>query len=632
MFKCFVLVTMLLGIAEAETPWGVSPPSDDRQSRPGDGRGDGRPIKPGDPLPDPERFCWLFADPAIPETIEGRPAAGLPVGLRIAAGDGGEVWVDGELQCRFDNDHPALVMAAEKAVPGQQVRLAIQVYKKVQGGDRFDEASWTLIEPKRALGRVELRIDGARTRRPVPDGIVGLSQGGGLADYEDATAARLKEGGFKWMRMDNVLTNALKKDAGGKLVYDWTDLDRRVDFMAKAGVAPILAVSYMPEVLDAVANPDRQSAPSDYATWEELCYQACRRCLDRGRRVPFWEVWNEVNSGWLKPGPQDTGDASFQRLYDEALGGHQADREVVRRFEAYCKLYRASARGILRADPKAKIGGPALASGPMEGGKEYGHCVHGKGFGRGLMLWCRQERLPLDFVSWHEYFQPADVIAKEAEVFRGYLREFPELEKRVEHLMLTEWNEAWWADRPQDHEVGAAYCADGVIRAFLPSGIDFPCFFYVKQNDMVFRGDYSMLMAGNVPKPTYHMARIFNQLSGRWLEVAGGDEDVCAVAAWDAEKPRLAVVMVNFRYRHALRRAVRLSIENLPAPLRSSRWREWTVDATHSNVWNDRDRAELAMTRSGAVDGSFAWEGTLQANSMTLLELRPAGDSSDSRP
>src|SRR5690606_28564537 len=161
--------------------------------------------------------------------------------------------------------------------------------------------------------------------------------------------------------------------------------------------------SYMPIPFDAVANNDRQSAPRDYALWEDLCYRAAKRCLDRGLRIPFWEVWNEVNTGWLKPGANDTGAEPYRRLYKKARGRDDVDEEAVRRFEAYCKLYEATARGILRADPSAKIGGPALASGPFEH-EECGHCFHGKGFAKGLMLYCREKDLPLDFVSWHEYF------------------------------------------------------------------------------------------------------------------------------------------------------------------------------------------------------------------------------------
>jgi hypothetical protein len=504
------------------------------------------------------------------------------------------------------------------------VRVLVQVYGKVQGGDKFDQANWVIIDRKRAETPLLLTDDVRRELGPVPDGIVGLSQGGGVSDYEDATAAKLRAGGFRWFRMDNIFTGALKKNkATGELVYDWRDFDKRIDFIRKIGADPIMCVSYIPQVLDAVPNNDRQSAPKDYAAWEDLCFQAAKHSIERGARVPFWEVWNEVNTGWLKPGPEDTGSKEFRNLYTQALGKEDTNITTIRRFEAYCKLYRATARGILRADPKAKIGGPALASGPMENSKECSHCSRGQGFARGIMLWCAQEKLPLDFVSWHEYFQPPEKIAKEAEVFRTYLEDFPELKKSVTSFMITEWNEAWWPDRPQDHEVGAAWCANSITRAFLPARIDRPCFFYVKQGDMNFRGDYSLLMQGNIPKASYNVARIFNGLSGQWLALAGTDGDVSGVAAWDASRARLAVVLVNFRDRYALRRPVRLQVDELPAALRDVPWQEWTIDATHSNVWHDRSKAELTRTAGGTASGAtFNWSKTLGANSITLLELK----------
>jgi hypothetical protein len=112
----------------------------------------------------------------------------------------------------------------------------------------------------------------------------------------------------------------------------------------------------MPIPLDAATKHDLQSAPGDYGLWEDLCYRAAKRCLDRGHRVPFWEIWNEVNTGWLKPGPKDTGSRRFREIYRTARRRDDMDDEAVRRFEAYCKLYRASAKGIRRADPNARIG------------------------------------------------------------------------------------------------------------------------------------------------------------------------------------------------------------------------------------------------------------------------------------
>ncbi len=623
-------VALLIVTVPTASQWRVLSPQDQRQPLPAELPADAKPIKPGNDWPKDNKFRWVMAELTIPETVDGKSVKGQPVGMHINCGDGGEVYVNGVLQCRYDNDHPALVLLAEKAEPGATVRVAVQVYGQVQGGDKFGEANWVLIEPRRAADRLNLKVDPAKLGAHVPDGLAGLSQGGGLADYNDDTARKLKEGGFHWFRMDNILTGVVKQSDGGPLTYDWADFDRRVDFIVeKMGADPIFAVSYMPQVFDAVRNDERQSAPKDYALWEDLCYRAAKRCIDRGRRVPFWEVWNEVNSGWLKPGPADKGDQPFKDMYKQALGGSDGDPETVRRFEAYCKLYQATARGVLRADPKAAVGGPALASGPFES-KQFGHCVNGKGFARGLMLWCQKEKLPLDFVSWHEYFQPADVIAGQAKGFRDYLSEFPELQKTVRSFMITEWNEAWWADRPQDHEVGAAYCADCIVRAFIPNGIDRPCFFYVKQNDMNFRGDYSLLMANNVPKASYNVLKVFNGLSGRWVELSGGDGEVAGVAAWDPSKNRLAVVLVNFQYRYGLRRHIRIDVESLPAALAGGSWREWTVDATHSNIWNDPNqpaKAELTETSHGPLNRGLSLERTLAPYSVTLLELtgaRPA--------
>ena len=623
--------------------WQVMTAGDQRQTRPPKKITNNSAIKPGDRWPTDDKFRWLIGDLEIPETIGKETVVGRIVGLQINVGDGGEVWLDDQLQCRFDNDHPALVVLATNALPGAKVRVAVQVYGKVQGGDKFDQANWVLVDPRRALQPLDLTVDPRRDLGRVPNGIIGLSQGGGVSDYEDATANKLREGGFKWFRMDNVFTGALKKDkATGDLVYDWRDLDKRIDFIRKIGADPILCVSYMPQVLDAVPNNERQSAPKDYAAWEELCFQAAKHTLERGAHVPFWEVWNEVNTGWLKPGPDDKGSEEFRRLYSQALGKTDTNTATIRRFEAYCKLYRATALGIRRADPSAKIGGPALASGPMENSRECGHCSHGEGFARGLMLWCAQEKLPLDFVSWHEYFQPPETIVKEANAFRNYLNASPALRQSVTSFMVTEWNEAWWPDRPQDHEVGAAWCANTITRAFLPAGIDRPCFFYVKQGDMNFRGDYSLLMQGNTPKASYNVARIFNGLRGHWISLTAADGahstqpesngnspgfrsfdgDISGVAAWDGERARLAIVLVNFRDRYALRRPVRLQVDSLPPTLRDGIWQERTVDATHGNVWNDRAKAELMMTQSGNVSGShFAWERTLGPNSVTLIEL-----------
>lgn len=618
------MFAVLLGVSAqvAHAQWVVTSPSDSRTSLPAKTPADAHAIAPGDKWSDDNHFRWLIGDLKIPEQIEGKPAAGKTVGLRINCGDGGEIWVGKDLEARYDNDHPGLVVVADKAAPGQSVRVAVQVYGKVQGGDHFSEAAWVIIDPARAQGALTLTIDGAHPGDDVPNGIIGLSQGGGMSDYDDATARKLKEGGFKWFRMDNILTGTVKRDAAGKFTYDWKDLDRRVDFIHAIGAEPIFAASYMPQVFDAIPDGERHSAPADYEQWQELCRQAAAHCKERGKPVRYWEVWNEVNAGWLKPGPNDTGAEPFAGIYREALGKEPKNKDVVRRFEAYCKLYRATALGVRAGDPAAKVGGPALASGPFDDSKG-GPGSNGRGFARGLIAWCAQEKLPLDFLSWHEYFQSAGTIADEVKEMRNDLKDTPQFAQAGNRLMLTEWNEAWWPDRPHDSEIGAAWCANSVTRCFVPHHLAMPCLFYVKQGDDGFRGDWSILMRDNIPKATYNAAKIINSLKGKWLAVAGTDGEVSALAAWDEQAKTLKLVLVNFQDRYNLRRNVRIACSGLPAGLENPAWHRWTVDATHSNVWNDRSHAQLEETGSGTV-GTDDLQETLAPNSVTLLEFSSA--------
>ena len=137
-----------------------------------------------------------------------------------------------------------------------------------------------------------------------------------------------------------------------------------------------------------------------------------------------------------------------------------------------------------------------------------------------------------------------------------------------------------------------------------------------------FRGDFSLLMRDNVPKASFNMLKIFNSLSGRYLRVCGTDDDISAVAAWDAEKGRLAIIVVNYRDRYGLRRDVEVQVNELPKVLIGGEWREWIVDATHANVWHDRRRAELEATGGGKIDGHvFTVRCSPLANSITLFEV-----------
>ncbi len=542
---------------------------------------------------------WLRARISIPEIIDGKVVKGYPIALHISTGEGGEIYVDGDLQSRYDNDHPGAALLTKHAVVGETHTVAIRVFGPVAGEKDvgFDQAELKIISPKKVNIPCEIYINPGKITGPLPHPLSGLSQGGGMVDYEQETAEALAKLRPRWFRMDNVLT-AVVREENGRLVYDWSDFDRRIDFIFQTGAEPILCLSYMPIPFDAVPDPDRHSAPKDYALWEDLCYKAAKRCIERGKRVRYWEVWNEANASWLKPPPGET------------------------LLEAYLKLYEASARGIKRADPDALIGGPCNASGPWDYSPERPYCVNGETFMEGLVKFCAEKKLPLDFISWHEYFHPPKVYIEEMEKTKSILSKYPVIAKKVKGFFITEFNYAWWHDLAHDNEVGAAWVANNVIRAGIPMGITALCLFYAKDGDNRFRGSWGILMGGNVPKPSYFTYQFFSMMESQRLEVRGGDEDICALASLSSNGKRLTILVVNFAERYGVPRKIKLIINPVPLTLQGGKSRLYLVDPKHNNIFHTPEVRELKCNGEGKIPQSDQWNInlTLLPNSVALIE------------
>jgi hypothetical protein len=543
---------------------------------------------------------WLRAWISIPAMIEGKEAKGNPVALYIFTSEGGEIYVDGDLQSRYDNDHPGAGLLTRKAIPEERHLVEIKVFGPVEGEKEvsFDQAELKVLTQEKVGKPCYIYVNPRKIKGDLPRPLAGLSQGGGMPDYNPETAEALLPLHPRFFRMDNVLTSVVREE-NGKLIYDWSDFDRRVDFIYKIGAEPILCLSYMPIPFDAIPDPDRHSAPKSYKLWEDLCYRAAKRCIERGKRVRYWEVWNEANAGWLKPPPGESP------------------------LEAYLKLYEASVRGIKRADPQALIGGPCNASGPWDYSPERPYCVNGETFMEGLIRFCAQRDLPLDFITWHEYFHPPKVYIEEMEKTKALLNKYPSVKRRVKGFFITEFNYAWWHDFPQDNEIGASWVANNVIRSAIPAGIDVLCFFYVKDGDNRFRGSWGLLMEGNLPKPSYFVYQLFAMMEKKRLEVKGGDEDICAIASSDDKGKRITIMIVHFPERYGIPRRVNLIISPLLKNLWGGESKLYLVDAKHNNLFHDASVRKLEHTYRGEIPKRNSWEihTLLLPNSVALLEL-----------
>ncbi|HMI20931.1 MAG TPA: beta-xylosidase [Sphingomonas sp.] len=179
-------------------------------------------------------------------------------------------------------------------------------------------------------------------------------------------------------------TNIYSEDAQGRPIYDWTIVDRIFDTYRARHVKPYVEIGFMPEALSTHPKPYQHDfrpgsgdlrtgwayPPRDYGKWEELVYQWVRHCVARYGRAEveswYFETWNEAN------------------LPQYYWGGSR---------EEFFRLHDSAVRGVRRALPEARVGGPDSAGA-------------GDTFLTAFMVHAEAAGTPVDFLSFHAKGSP----------------------------------------------------------------------------------------------------------------------------------------------------------------------------------------------------------------------------------
>lgn len=190
-------------------------------------------------------------------------------------------------------------------------------------------------------------------------------------------------------------TNIYTEDKKGRPVYQWNIIDSIFDTYVERGMRPLVQIGFTPEALSTRPQPYRHHwtpdakyeeiftgwayPPNDYDKWRELIYQWANHCKERyGENEVtkwYWEVWNEPN-GYLRGS-----------------------------FDDYCKIYDYAADGLLKALPKAVIGGPHTTGPGGKDAREYlrkflQHCIDGTNYATG------GKGAPLGYIGFHAKGSP----------------------------------------------------------------------------------------------------------------------------------------------------------------------------------------------------------------------------------
>ena len=202
--------------------------------------------------------------------------------------------------------------------------------------------------------------------------------------------------------------------------YHFQTLDRSIDTILMTGAKPLMCICFKPNILFPDINQDIVE-PNDYDAWEDLIFHLVRHYRWRNTGIRYWEVANEPDIG-------EDGGCSYRFKPD-----------------SYMRYYQHTAATILRADPNARVGGPALAN------------------VRSPILPALLEaasadpnHTPLHFVSWHIYSSDPLAIRGTIDYAKRLLQRYPDLHPET---FLDEWNLSLGFP-PSDPRLQSCYVAE----------------------------------------------------------------------------------------------------------------------------------------------------------------------------
>ena len=350
--------------------------------------------------------------------------------------------------------------------------------------------------PGDGTGAVTVDVDAGATPVPLPDvwrrmiGAEHLSllvwdePGPGRSDVaaEFAEALRIMkdELGVRSVRAHGTFlpeTVTVRPDG----TFDFAGLDEVYDRFLATGLKPVVELSFMPRELakdpgyTVFAYHAQVSVPREWERWGDLVRELTTHLRERygADEVATWEfeVWNEANLEVFWNGTQDD----------------------------YHRLYEIAARTVKAVDPRIRVGGPSSAAAGWVGG---------------LLEYCREHDVPVDFVSTHTYGNaPLDM--------RPLTRSFARATGKDEPEVL--WTE-WGVTPTHFHRVSdSVFAAPFVLHGMKSALASTDCLAYWVCSDQfeelgwpprLLHGGFGLLTVGNLRKPRFWALYLLSRLAG----------------------------------------------------------------------------------------------------------------------
>jgi xylan 1,4-beta-xylosidase len=398
-------------------------------------------------------------------------------------------------------------------------------------------------------------------------------------------------------------TNVYTEDAQGRPVYDWTIVDHIFDTYRARGVRPYVEIGFMPEALSIRPQPYQHNfrpgsgnirtgwayPPKDYGKWEELIYQWVRHCVERygQSEVGTWyfQTWNEAN---------------LEKYY---WGGDRDD---------FFKLHDAAVRGVRRALPEARVGGPDIA------GMSDTYLT-------AFMNHVREAGTPTDFLSFHAKGSPTFVNdgAGKGHVRMGIAthlkvadHEFAQIEAapdfRAKPIVIGESDPEGCAacqgpaNAYRNGTMYSSYTAASFPRLQALAtrrhlNLEGILTWAFEFEDQPYFAGFRQLTSAGIDLPVMNVFKMFSRMSGKYIQATSdrqisldammtsgvrGDADVGTVATIDGKKVAILVWHYHDDDLPGPEANVHLNLRGLPrAFAKEAKLTHYRIDRDHSNSY-----------------------------------------------
>jgi hypothetical protein len=384
--------------------------------------------------------------------------------------------------------------------------------------------------------------------------------------------------------------------------FDWSRLDPYMESMAKTGASVVAAITIKPKVLFPAVDQNVWR-PNDVGEWQRVIGALVRRYSVEKRIVTYWEVGNETDIG-------ENGGCPF----------------LIKDPKDYAEFYKMTVPAILSAYPGAKVGGTAVANSSSDYLPRF-------------IKQCLEEKIRLDFVSWHLYSDSPSSHVRLVEKYRKLLEGFGE---RRPEMLVTEWSKNF--DRVSVEEMAFDPRRAAVIAAcligYVDSKVDWT-FYYHAWDQVAYFKDFRPMFSKPVimyhhwneaphrfglfgvegrVRPQYFVYQMLGMLGDRRIEASAPERTVRVLAGRRGDGALVtgatSVMIVNGGPEAAVDRVVRVNFANLTPGRRRLIVRRVDRDL----AWSQRDlELRLAERREVDVGENFACQVYCPADSVCLV-------------